>query len=111
MRTNDVQTLATWCLGRGCNHFRILNVSDYPDDMPVPSFEPRLRCERCGHPGADARPIWNEIYSRANHASERLSLERHSPRAQAIIKLSRRPSAAPFDQRIHFVLEKRAACQ
>ena len=32
----------------------------YPDDVPVPSFGPRLRCERGGHLGADARPNWNE---------------------------------------------------
>jgi hypothetical protein len=49
-----------WCLSRGCNHFRILDVSAYPDDVPVPSFGPRLRCERCGHLGADARPNWQE---------------------------------------------------
>ena len=38
MRTNAVRTLAAWCLGRGCNHHRVLDVSDYPDDMPVPSI-------------------------------------------------------------------------
>jgi hypothetical protein len=56
MRANDVRTLAAWCLGRGCNHFRVLNVSGYPDHMPVRSFGPRLRCERCGLLGADTRP-------------------------------------------------------
>jgi hypothetical protein len=45
MRANGVQTLAAWCLGRGCNHHRVLDVSAYPDDQPVPSFGPRLRCE------------------------------------------------------------------
>jgi len=35
MRANGVCTLAVWCLGRGCHHFRILDVSGYPDDMPV----------------------------------------------------------------------------
>jgi len=62
MRANGVRTLAAWCLGRGCDHFRVLDVSGYPDDVPVPSFGPRLRCERCGHLGADARPNWNEMY-------------------------------------------------
>jgi len=46
MRENGVRTLAAWCLGRGCNHFRVLDVSGYPDDLPVPSFGPRLRRER-----------------------------------------------------------------
>jgi hypothetical protein len=41
-RANSVRTLAAWCLGRGCNHFRILDVSAYSDDVPVPSFG--LRC-------------------------------------------------------------------
>jgi hypothetical protein len=27
MRANGVRTLAAWCLGRGCNHFRIFDVS------------------------------------------------------------------------------------
>jgi hypothetical protein len=48
-------------LGRGCNHQIILNVSNYPDNVPVPSFGPRLRCERCGHLCADARPNWSEL--------------------------------------------------
>jgi len=60
MRANGMRMLAAWCLGRGCNHFRVLNVSGFGDDLPVPSFGPRLRCERCGHLGADARPNWNE---------------------------------------------------
>src|SRR5665647_1698272 len=31
MRTNSVGTLTAWCLGRGCNHHSILDVSSYPD--------------------------------------------------------------------------------
>ena len=52
MRANGVRTLAAWCLGRSCNHHFILDVSTYPDDVPVPSFGLRLRCERCGYAGA-----------------------------------------------------------
>jgi hypothetical protein len=33
MRANGVRTLAAWRLGRGCNYFRVLDVSDYPDDL------------------------------------------------------------------------------
>jgi hypothetical protein len=62
MRENGVRTLAVWCLGRGCNHHRVVDVSGYPDDLSVPSFGPRLRCEVCGHRGADVRPNWNEMY-------------------------------------------------
>jgi hypothetical protein len=60
MRTNGVRTRAVWCLGLGCDHHFILDVNGYPDDLPVPSFGPRLRCEVCGHCGADARPNWQE---------------------------------------------------
>jgi hypothetical protein len=55
MRANGARTLAAWCLGRGCKHFRVIDVSSFSDDLPVPSFGPRLRCERCGHLGANAR--------------------------------------------------------
>ena len=60
MRANGVQRLAAWCLGRGCNHHTIIDVSAYADDVTVPSFGLGLRCERCGHLGADVRPNWNE---------------------------------------------------
>jgi hypothetical protein len=62
MRANGVRTLAAWCLGRGCDDYRVFDVSGYPDDLPVPSFGPRLRCECCGHLGADVRPNWNEMH-------------------------------------------------
>ena len=42
MRANGVRTLAAWCLGRGCNHFRVLDVSGYPDDI-------RRGVEKGGH--------------------------------------------------------------
>jgi len=38
MRANGVHTLAVYCGGRDCNHERVLDVSNYPDDVPVPSF-------------------------------------------------------------------------
>ena len=68
-----VRTLAGWCLGRGCNHQRVVDVSAYPDDVTVPSFGPRLRCEVYGHRGAEARPKWSEMHK---HADERLSAMR-----------------------------------
>ena len=33
MRASGVRTLAVWCLGRGCNHESVLDVSAYPDDV------------------------------------------------------------------------------
>src|SRR5665647_907270 len=69
-RGNGAHTLAAWCLDRGCNHFRVLDVSAYPDDVTVPSFGRRLWCGRWGHRGAEARPKWREMHK---HADERLS--------------------------------------
>jgi len=60
MRANGVRSLDAWCLGRDCHHHRVLDVSAMGHDVPVPSIGPRLRCERCGHLGADARPNWSE---------------------------------------------------
>jgi hypothetical protein len=31
-----------------------------PDDVPVPTFRPRMVCARCGTIGADARPNWRD---------------------------------------------------
>jgi hypothetical protein len=52
MRANGVRTLAAWCLGRGCNHFRVLDVSGYADDVPEPSFGPTLWCGHLGRMSA-----------------------------------------------------------
>ena len=46
MRANGVRTLAAWCLSRGCNHFRVLDVSGYPDDI-------RRSVEKGAPPNAD----------------------------------------------------------
>jgi hypothetical protein len=58
MRANGVQTLSANCLGLDCRHHAVVDVGPFADDLPVPSFGPRLRCTRCGHLGADARPNW-----------------------------------------------------
>lgn len=60
MRANGVRSLAICCGGRWCNHQSIIDVSAYPDDVPVPAFGPRMVCTVCGAIGADARPNWNE---------------------------------------------------
>lgn len=57
-------TLAVWCPGLGCDHHGLVDVERYGDDVPVPRFGPRMRCERCGHIGgcpaelAGARRGW-----------------------------------------------------
>jgi hypothetical protein len=56
---------------RGCGHHRIIDVERYGDDVSVPWFGPRLRCERCDHLGADARPNWSKVSRAASPASAR----------------------------------------
>lgn len=60
MRQNGVKTLAVYCDGRNCHHEAVIDVSAYPDEVAVPSFDPRMACTVCGAIGADARPNWNE---------------------------------------------------
>jgi len=59
MRSLGVRTLAVWCDGRG-QHHKVLDVSSYGDDVPVPWFRQRMVCTTCGAIGADARPNWQE---------------------------------------------------
>ena len=60
MRSLGVRGLAVHCGGHDCWHSAVLDVDAYPDEVPVPAFVPRLRCKKCGHRGADARPNWVE---------------------------------------------------
>lgn len=60
MRQNGVRSLDVYCLGRDCNHRGVIDVSGHGNELTVPSFGPRMRCEQCGHRGADVRPNWNE---------------------------------------------------
>ena len=60
MRQNGVRTLAIYCGAMNCHHQGIVDVEQYADNIPVPSFRSRMRCTVCGHRGADARPNWSE---------------------------------------------------
>jgi hypothetical protein len=46
MREKGVRTLAINC--ERCHHDAVLDVSSFPDDVPVPTFGPRMVCTRCG---------------------------------------------------------------
>jgi hypothetical protein len=50
MRASGVRTLAAWCLGRGGNHHRVLDVGGYLGGCPrTETFSPRLSLRRGGH--------------------------------------------------------------
>jgi hypothetical protein len=38
MRQNGVRTLSVHCGGRWCHHQAVLDVSGFPDSVPVPTF-------------------------------------------------------------------------
>jgi hypothetical protein len=61
LRENGVRSLLVTCSNVTCRHEKIVNVDAYGDDLSVPSFGPRMRCERCGQRGADVRLNWNEV--------------------------------------------------
>jgi hypothetical protein len=54
MRENGVHRLDVSCWI--CRHAAVLDVNDYADGLPVPSFGPRMVYTRCGIISADARP-------------------------------------------------------
>jgi hypothetical protein len=58
MRQNGVRSLAVQC--RGCRHEVIMNVDQFPGDVPVPSLGPKMVCTKCGTIDADVRPNWPE---------------------------------------------------
>jgi hypothetical protein len=58
MRANGVRSLYVYCIA--CHHEAIFNVDSYADDITVPSFVARMRCQHCNERKADVRPNWNE---------------------------------------------------
>jgi hypothetical protein len=58
MRQLGVRSLFVSCWK--CQHQAVLSADHWPDDVPMPTFGPRMVCTRCGIIGADARPNWKE---------------------------------------------------
>jgi hypothetical protein len=54
MRELGVRSLDVSCWL--CHHQAVLSADRWPDDIPVPTFGPRMVCTGCGIIGADARP-------------------------------------------------------
>jgi hypothetical protein len=44
MRHLGVRGLAVHCLNPQCRHQTVFSADDYPDEVPVPSFQARMKC-------------------------------------------------------------------
>jgi hypothetical protein len=58
MRANGVRRLLVSC--GECHHTAVIDVDGYGDEIPVPTFGPRMLCTYCGAIGCDARPNWTD---------------------------------------------------
>ena len=58
MRAEGVGSLSvsSWL----CHHGAVLTADRWRDEVPLPSFGPRMVCSSCGIIGADVRPNWAE---------------------------------------------------
>jgi predicted DNA-binding ribbon-helix-helix protein len=61
LRQLGVRGLLLICLDRKCRHEATMGVDDYPDEIELPSFAPRMVCSKCGGKQIDVRPNWKEM--------------------------------------------------
>jgi hypothetical protein len=52
--------LIALCLNNSCRHQPLINVSSYPAETEVPSFQRRAKCSNCDGKRVDVRPNWKE---------------------------------------------------
>ncbi len=48
MRDQGVHHLIAYCLHDACRHQALIDVSSYPGDVEVPSFQRRIKCGKWG---------------------------------------------------------------
>jgi hypothetical protein len=60
MRELGVQRLIACCLNPACRHQALIDLSSYPAETEVPSFQRRAACGKCGGKRVDVRPNWKE---------------------------------------------------
>jgi hypothetical protein len=67
-----VHWLIATCLDDACRHQGLVDVSEYPDDLEVPSFASKIVCAKCGASGRhiDVRPHWKERTMRESLTSK-----------------------------------------
>jgi hypothetical protein len=66
MREHDVRSLAVSC--SLCHHQAVVDAAPWRDDVPVPTFGPRVVRTRCGI-GVDEPPNWLEQQERPSLTS------------------------------------------
>jgi hypothetical protein len=59
MRSLGPRSLDVTC--SACGYHTTVNVDDWPDEVLVISFGPRMRCTNCGHLGANVMPDWRQL--------------------------------------------------
>jgi hypothetical protein len=59
MRSLGPRSLDVTCTA--CGRRTIFNLDDWPDEVLVQWFAPRMRCSKCGHRGANVRPDWTQL--------------------------------------------------
>lgn len=66
IRANDVRSVLVYCgNAQRCHHHAELSADAWPDHMTLGELQPRMRCRKCGHRGADVRPAWRyELWQR-----------------------------------------------
>jgi hypothetical protein len=60
MRELGVHRLIASCLNDACRHQALIDVSSYPAETEVPSFQRHATCGECGGKRVDVRPNWKE---------------------------------------------------
>ena len=55
MRAMGVKRLIAYCLNPICRHEGLIDVSQHPDDVEVPSFAKKVICKKCGARSAHRR--------------------------------------------------------
>jgi hypothetical protein len=60
MRELGVHHLIAYCDNDACRHMALIDVSSYPADAPVPWFQSRAKCGKCGGRRVDVRPHWKQ---------------------------------------------------
>jgi hypothetical protein len=57
MRRQGVRSLIAYCLNDACRHLALIDVSSYPGDVEVPSFQRHNKCAKCGGKRVDVGPF------------------------------------------------------